>query len=297
MRPWVLIHLHIPKNAGTSLSRAIKLKMLGWNPIRWLHHADVLGQYNVPWEIRYELIRNNPKASRRIRFFEAHAGFGIHEHLPSPHKYLTVIREPADRAVSIFAYLAQTGEHRTDETLQQFIDRPEPVGRVWHIDNAQVRYLAGDHGVIDARPRESCDEAMLDKAVNRLRNEIDHFIVQNRFDEGMIVLAHELGWKNLLYNKSNVTRKRSKLDGIDQNTIARIRELNRFDARLYEIAQELFEERAHRVAQARRRPMDKLLREYRNRLVRHAKVSAPVYAMIPRQRKLRAAIRRIRGAE
>lgn len=298
MRPPLLIHLHIPKNAGTSLSRAIKLKMLGRNPLNWLHHDDVLGKYNVhPWDRRYDLIRNNPATARRIRFFEAHAGFGMHELLPEPHAYLTVIREPVDRTLSIYHYLAQTGERDPNDTLRQFIEHPEPVGRVWHTDNAQVRYLAGEHGIIDARPREDCDQAMLDKAINRLRHDIDHLMVQNRFDEGMIVLAHELGWGELLYSKSNVTKKRAKLDGVEEDTLERMRELNQLDTKLYEVSQELFAERVQRVADAKGRPMTELLDDYKRKLAAHAKRSAPVYAMIPRVRKFREALQRRKGGE
>ncbi|RNC80350.1 MAG: hypothetical protein ED559_00595 [Phycisphaera sp.] len=298
MRPPLLIHLHIPKNAGTSLSRAIKLKMLGLNPLNWLHHTDVLGKYNVhPWDKRYDLINNNPATAKRARFFEAHAGFGMHERLPSPHAYLTVIREPIDRALSIYHYLAQTGERDPNDTLRQFIERPDPVGRVWHTDNAQVRYLTGEHGVIDARPREDCDQAMLDKAIRRLRNDIDHLMVQNRFDEGMIVLAHELGWGELLYSKSNVTKKRAKLEGVEESALECMRQFNRLDAKLYDVAQELFAERVERVASARGRPMSELLDSYRSRLTKHAKRSAPVYAIIPRVRRIRESIQSKRGGE
>ncbi|MEO1583896.1 MAG: hypothetical protein AAFR96_04895 [Planctomycetota bacterium] len=294
MRHPVLIHLHIPKNAGTSLSRAIKLRLLGRNPISWLRRSDVLGKYDVPgWERRLEIINASPTAASRVRFFEAHAGFGMHEKLPSPASYFTVLREPVDRALSVYHYTGETGERDAEETLDAFISRDRPIGRVWHIDNAQVRYLAATHGVIDSRPANECDRAMLDLAIERLRTKIDHFIVQDRFDEGLLVLANELGWSPIMYKRSNVTKVRRKADETDPGTIARLREMNALDTELYSVAQELFAEKADAYERDTGTGLAEAVRPYRDRLRAYAERSGPIYGMMASARKRRE---RARGA-
>lgn len=285
----ILIHLHIPKNAGTTLSRAIKLKLLGANPISWARQADILGHYAVhPWDRRTDAINALPPDRRsRVRFFEAHCGFGVHERLPGPHRYMTVLREPVDRALSVYYHLREEGHIDADESLTDFVGRANPAGRVWPIDNAQTRYLAGEHGVIDDRPHADCDDAMLNLAVERLRTSIHHLIVQDRFDEGVVVLAHELGWSRLSYARSNTTRDRRSVREVDQRIIGQLAELNRLDARLYEAAQTIFQQRAENCAEALGSPIADLVDDFRARNRQHARLTGPIYAMIPALRKRR----------
>jgi PHD/YefM family antitoxin component YafN of YafNO toxin-antitoxin module len=100
----LLIHLHIPKNAGTTLGRSLRLGLTLWPPRQWLHYRCALGYYNL-WDhyMRLDRIASlGPKQRRRIRLFEAHAGFGLHKHLPSPSAYITLLRDPVDRVLSIY---------------------------------------------------------------------------------------------------------------------------------------------------------------------------------------------------
>ncbi|MGP1273228.1 MAG: hypothetical protein ACTS22_07830 [Phycisphaerales bacterium] len=286
----ILIHLHIPKNAGTTLSRAIKLRLLGVNPLRWAHQADILGHYAVhPWDRRAEAITALPPTRRRrVRFFEAHCGFGVHERLGGPHRYMTVLREPVDRALSVYYHLREEGHIRPDEPLDAFIARDNPAGRVWRIDNAQTRYLAGEAGVIDDRPPEACDRAMLQTAIDRLEHRIDHLLVQDRFDEGVVLLAHRLGWPTLHYARSNTTRSRRSVRDTDPVLLDRLAELNRLDTELYRFARDLFDRRADELAHELGRPLEELLTRFRAGNSRYARITGPIYAMIPARRERRA---------
>jgi hypothetical protein len=283
----LLIHLHIPKNAGTTLSRAIKLSILGRSPARWLAQHRVLGLYRVhPWEKRVRAINASPAAQRDARFFEAHCAFGVHELLPGPHRYFTVLREPVDRALSIYHYALQQRHIEPRVTLDAFVHSPTPFGRVWHIDNAQVRYLAGERGVIDDRPADRCDSAMLALALDRLRTRIDHLIVQERFDEGLMVLAHELGWPPIYSRRSNVTRGRPA--AAEPAVLDHLRRINELDAELHRAAAGLFAERAERMAGALATPLPDLLTAYRAANHRYASRAGPVYAAIDRARRARS---------
>ncbi len=88
----LLIHLHIPRNAGSTLGRLLRLKLGFWPPANLLHHAQTLGFYRLPgFEQRLAAIAAMSNSARqRVRLFEAHAGYGLHEQLPKPSIYLTM---------------------------------------------------------------------------------------------------------------------------------------------------------------------------------------------------------------
>ncbi len=43
----LLIHLHIPRNAGSTLGRVLRLKLGFWPPSHLLHHFRTLGFYRL----------------------------------------------------------------------------------------------------------------------------------------------------------------------------------------------------------------------------------------------------------
>ncbi|MEX0887401.1 MAG: hypothetical protein WD009_13280 [Phycisphaeraceae bacterium] len=243
-RPPILIHLHIPKNAGTTLSRMIKRRLLLRPPTNILHHSQTLGLYNVPdYRRRLDAINALPeRGQRRIRFFEAHAAWGLHESLPGAARYVTMLREPTNRVLSVFSYRKELGRIPADMSLEAFVAR-EDVHRVWWVDNAHVRYLAGEHGHILDVPPGGCQRQHLELAKTRLVEGIGFFGLVERFDESLCLLFRWLNWKPTHYLTGNVTRRRLHMDELDEPTRDMIRELNVLDTELYAFACELFEQR------------------------------------------------------
>src|SRR5690606_35182533 len=177
----LLIHLHIPKNAGTSLGRMLKFGILMCPPINILRARRTLGYYSVGgFENRIAIMdRLPPRARRHVRLFEAHCGWGVHERLPQPSRYMTLLRDPIDRTLSVYDYLRETRYIDPETTLEAFLAAPPP-GRVWWVDNAQVRFLAGSAGVIDDRPVGAVTAGMLDLARARLGDFL-HVGITERF--------------------------------------------------------------------------------------------------------------------
>lgn len=103
----LLIHFHIPRTGGTTVGRMLKLKTGFWPLARLIHHSRTLGYYQIEgYEERLKKITSLPENQQTdVRLFEAHAGFGLHELLPQPSEYLTMFREPIDRAVSVYYYM------------------------------------------------------------------------------------------------------------------------------------------------------------------------------------------------
>jgi hypothetical protein len=239
----LLIHLHIPKNAGTSLSRMLKLGFLLRPPTNFANTARTLGCYSIAgFENRIAAIDGLPEADRRrIRFFEAHCGWGVHERLPQPSQYVTMLRDPVDRALSVYSYLKSIGRIPPATTLEEFVEA-EPAARVWWIDNAQVRYLAGADGHIDDRPIGACTPDMLELARERLRRNFMLVGITEQFNESAALLLRRLRWKLGWYVRSNVTVSRAGAGDVPRRLLDRIRELNELDIALYESERRLFEE-------------------------------------------------------
>jgi hypothetical protein len=241
----LLIHLHIPRNAGTTLGRMLRLKLGTWPPGRLLGHREVLGLYGRgDWEQRLAKIEAlPPRRLRRVRLFEGHFGWGVHERLPGPSMYLTMLREPVDRALSVYDHLVQAGHLSPEVTLEEFSGRGVDPQRVWWIDNAQVRYLAGEGGRIVDVPRGRCTAAMLETASARLRADNVLFGLTDRFDASMVLLRRALRWRSCHPVAANAAAGRRAAGQGDPAIVLRLAGLNELDAELHRRASALFEER------------------------------------------------------
>lgn len=244
-RPALLIHLHIPKNAGTTLSRMVKIGLLLRPPTNLLREQATLGMYSTPGtDARVGAIMRLPERQRsRVRFFEAHCGWGVHERLPGECAYFTLLREPNKRTLSVFRFLKAKGAIDPAMTLDAFLER-EPHDPVWVVDNAQVRYLAGEGGSFFTGPIGSCTRAMLETAKERIATGFLLAGLVERYDESAALLLRALGWRVAFSFTSNVTKKKDVDRGeASDRAMERLRELNELDTELYVFARGLFEER------------------------------------------------------
>lgn len=238
----LLIHLHLPRNAGTTLGRMLRLRLGLWPPSSIIHHSATLGMYQVKdYRRRLEAINGLPQRLRsRVRLFEAHAGFGLHEHLPEPSTYVTVLREPIDRALSVYYYQRQHRRIPEDMTLEDFVLRGDPQ-RVWWVDNAQVRYLAGNGGTIVDVERGRCTRAMLDIAIERLEQNFAFVGLLDRFEESVVLLRRVFGWRGCYYVHSNPTKVRKHAIELAPSQRQLLSEHNELDAELYQFAADKFQ--------------------------------------------------------
>lgn len=255
-RPERVLFLHIPKTGGCTLRDALvdrfRPHIAGiptW--VRAVNEPDPDSDEVDPELIRYlsgEAVERpeveGPRGNLRLlqrwseegldiehaRLYSDHFWFGMHEHLPQPSTYITLVRDPVAR-------LRSTYRHRV--ARQGLTVSPAAwirAGREPGFDNIQTRMLAGD---TPANRRGPCTRTMLDAAQEHLLTHFAAVGVTERYDESVLVIAHALGLPALPYRRLN-----QSAPGIDHGP---------FTAALEEqlAAQNAFDLELHRFAGSR----------------------------------------------
>ncbi len=167
-----------------------------------------------------------------------HFTFGLHRYVPRPSAYITVLRDPIARVVSLYRHEAvwRQDQNRVvseDLTLDEFISR----ARSRDLDNGQVRRLCG----VDFEIGE-CSPSHLRQAKTNLLRSFSVFGLTERFDETVLLVSQVLSWTTRVYISKKVNNY-GVPSLLSPNTIDKIAELNRFDLELYHFAADLFSER------------------------------------------------------
>ncbi len=240
-----LVFLHVPKTAGMSFS-AIVLRQF---PRCARFHADA-GDL-AAFEARWLALAAERRAEARC--IHGHLPFGVHQVLPEPACYVTLLRDPVDRVVSAYSYALRRPEipaHR--ELVQQRTTLHDYVTSELSDDvhEAQTRALAGGAISTGAPGRDALDRALV--------NLEGHFAVVGlceRFDETALLCRRVLGWRHVHYVTRNRNRHRVRLTDVAPTTIAASRERNPLDVELHSVAAARFaaaiEERSISVAELR----------------------------------------------
>lgn len=227
-----VIFLHLPKTAGTTLNRLIECEYR----ISEMYSVDP-----VLFEWSYARLRNLPQGRlRKTRIFKGHMLFGLHEVLPQPATYITVLRNPVERVLSAFYFMRGYKLHplywklrRNKWTLEEYVERSTR-------DNVQCKIIANAHYHLP------CTQEIMDRALNHLDHYFSVIGLSERFEESLALMKLRFGWQLKSYSAFNVTRSRPKRQDLPQATLDLIAEKNRFDVVLYKHATRLFDEAVQR---------------------------------------------------
>jgi hypothetical protein len=225
-----LIFLHIPKTAGLSL-RDILLKHIPGPSFRIIHPIDDTA--------RLAALPEPERAA--LELVEGHLYYGVHELLPSPSRYLTMLRDPVERVLSYYSFVREFKDHH----LNAAVNRPGFTladcfrSRLTiELDNFMVRCLAGSRHI--HVPFGGVTSAMLDEAAANL-DRIDLLGLTEHFDKSLARFCAALNWPTPPAPRLNTTSARLRRVDLYDEESALIAEHNRFDAALYRRARELFD--------------------------------------------------------
>ena len=179
--------------------------------------------------------------ARRAKIILGHVHYGLHRHLDGDNTYVTLLREPVPRVLSLYRYIAMSPQHYLHEqvanaTLLDFVSSEVDAAEV---ENGQVRQIAG-------LTRGVADTSTLVRAKQNLAETFRVVGLVERFDESVLLFKRNLGWKMPLYARKNVTRGVLPSNATDDKALDIIKRRNALDIELYGFACDLFEQQIRR---------------------------------------------------
>ncbi|MBI4259639.1 MAG: sulfotransferase family 2 domain-containing protein [Actinobacteria bacterium] len=247
-----LIFLHVPKTAGSTLyqvfGRQFRRSQIfvprgggGLGKTAYLRHVVVGDMEPI---VQHGLDRNrreverlralSPESATRIRVLLGHFWFGIHEALPGTATYVTMLRDPVDRVLSLYQH--RRTRHGLRSTIEEYLAEDRDV----QMRNGQVRRFVGSASELF---HVDVTDEMLATALGNLDRHFPVVGLTERFDESLVLMARRFGWpvRRLRYFPVNVGSGRPRRESLSAEALALIEERNRHDLELYRHAAERFE--------------------------------------------------------
>ena len=248
----IFYFLHIPKTAGTTLINIID------------GHFD--DESICPDQLWPKLLVTLPKDFSKYRLIRGHFGYSIHRILPKKPVYITMLRNPIERSLSLYEFTCRAGDNDPnvkgtmwDKTskLSDLIVHPE---KKLNFENLQTKFLSKDlplsfsnmqinekHKAVNSMFLSSVDYSDLEIAKQHL-SEFPFFGLAERFEDSMFLLCYTFCWKPIEdIIKKNVTQNRRTIEDYPNTTKEILEKLTELDANLYNFAQELFQNRFNKM--------------------------------------------------
>ncbi|MGJ3254661.1 MAG: hypothetical protein ACFE0J_26540 [Elainellaceae cyanobacterium] len=184
--------------------------------------------------------------------FRGHFGYDIRNFLPKKPIYITMLRHPIQRVISLYKFYSRRPDHpdssmaskvATSSSIEDFVRSPIPQVRA-RTSNCQAHQIASgfwDDNLTDLLTMPDADLLALAK------EHLDQFAfvgLTERFNESILLLSYVFGWyPGLEYQSLRVSSSGSHLSEINPDLVALISDYNSVDLQLYDYAQTWFESR------------------------------------------------------
>ena len=254
----LLIFLHVPKTAGTTLNRIIEKQ---YSPTRIY---SIPGGWGSRWSTR-KFKRLSTKRLSRLEAVKGHLHYGIHRGIPQAVTYMTMLREPVDRIISSYYYARSNRIHPLHHivvdreiSLAQFLDlvpwghnlQTKLIGGIPMSEiNPPQALAAARRGEIvpwDQFAGRHCDGEMLELAKRNLEHHFSSVGLTERFAESLALMKIAYGWQLSRFQSFRKSKQRPRDTYLAEELVNRIRQINVFDLELYAFAEKLFQTKLER---------------------------------------------------
>jgi hypothetical protein len=224
----MIVFVHVPK-AGGSTFYSILRDVYGLTELYKLSSDERdLRAYGELGESRRS----------RIRVIYGHVDYGVAGLRLQDAQYITFVREPVVRAVSLYYYI----RHQLDDALHDLANRTSlaefvEVSGSTEFDNGMVRRLSG---VGDTVPIGACTREMLETAKRNLA-QFAFIGLTERYEEGYALLCQRFGWPVRYYPGKKINIHRPGLETVPPEALELIRRHSILDQELYEYCTQLYE--------------------------------------------------------
>ncbi|EGC32993.1 hypothetical protein DICPUDRAFT_154982 [Dictyostelium purpureum] len=235
-KPYIFIHM--PKTGGTSLLKVFRNN----NRNLKFYYSNV----HPPYQDLKNVVKKDTLFGHFVfglhKYFDKHPETRLQlpkdivEPYLNQYSYLTMLRDPIDRAISHYYFLKASFDHplhhqTINKTFIEWISITDTV------NNEFCRRMVG----IDRSTETTVDFENL--CIHRLKYTFKYIGIMERFDESIVLLSHKLGYTDLLFPNENVGKVRTNhtKETLTQEERSLLERLNTADIRAYKIALEIFE--------------------------------------------------------
>ncbi|PRH85824.1 hypothetical protein C5L14_19950 [Labrys okinawensis] len=210
--------MHIPKTAGTSTRRALQS-----DPD--INLLQVYHEYPCLHEDQIATFSNQALDDVDIVF--GHYMYGLHKHSGRDYKYISIVRDPVDHAISCYLYMKYVVKDTRITARSSIFDAFDNVDDVT-FDNYSTRYLAG------YADQQKVGPAQFEKALKNVDSEFAYIGTVENYRQSLEAISFYLG-KELPHRVDNVTPVSNEMAALDRNEVAeRLRPRLSYDLKLYE---------------------------------------------------------------
>ena len=249
-----LFFIHIPKTAGTTLI-----------PLIDMHFA---ANEICPAQLWREFGKLPQETLADYRLFRGHfGGDGLNTFLPSPPVCMTMLRKPVPLSLSTYKFILREPGTRVHDLVKSnnmsFADFLEHSKTQPKVSNKQVRHLSFDlehdpetgpifdssesRAEVDRWIKEHKTTISPNERFERARAKLldcAFFGLVERFDESMALMAYTFNWPPVgRIQKLRVAPKKQGSNELEGETLDRVLELNQQDTALYDLAEQVFDQR------------------------------------------------------
>lgn len=267
-----LIFLHIPKTAGTSIRKIFE---------RFYDEKDIYPIYTKASGMNdMSDFKALPDAEKmKIKVFFGHVSFGLHNYIPKPCHYVTILRDPVEKIISLYSHVSNIKTNPYYERVKSGnfnISAFVKSGMAIETDNHQTRVIAG----IDPEFGK-CTSAILETAEENIKNYFSVVGLSEYFDESVLLMKKAFGWRSPVhislkrmiyggggapspfYERANVSTNRIRREDLSAEEINTITKYNELDIELYNYAEKLLQDKIRQEGASFMEELNKL-RRWRN---------------------------------